>query len=166
MARELWLLRHGEAEPHDARDDFERRLTSRGELQSRAAGRALAALGVSPVAVLASPRVRAWDTARLACEALGVEPSVHRPLGGPFEAGEARELALGCDDGEAIVLVGHEPSLSGVVGDLAGGRVELKKGGVALLRFKRTQVQLAVLVGPAELAVMAQGADVSSGIAG
>lgn len=42
MARELWLLRHGEAEPHDVRPDEERRLTPRGERQSRDAGAALA----------------------------------------------------------------------------------------------------------------------------
>jgi phosphohistidine phosphatase len=38
MAQQLWFLRHGEAEPHGARPDPERRLTPRGEEQSRAAG--------------------------------------------------------------------------------------------------------------------------------
>ena len=47
VAAQLWLLRHGEAEPHDARPDPERRLTERGEAQSRDAGRALAALGIA-----------------------------------------------------------------------------------------------------------------------
>ena len=56
MARQLWLLRHGEAEPHDVRSDDERRLTSRGEDQSRAAGRALAALEVTFQAVYTSPK--------------------------------------------------------------------------------------------------------------
>ncbi len=70
MAQQLWFLRHGEAEPHDARPDPDRRLTLRGEEQSRAAGRALAALEISFQLVLSSPRVRALDTARLACEAL------------------------------------------------------------------------------------------------
>ena len=49
MARQLWLLRHGEAEPHDAREDAARRLTPRGERQAQVAGAALAALGVEPV---------------------------------------------------------------------------------------------------------------------
>ena len=71
MAQQLWFLRHGEAEPHDARPDVDRRLTDRGEEQSRAAGRALAALDITFQLVLTSPRVRALDTARLACEALG-----------------------------------------------------------------------------------------------
>ena len=44
MARQLWLLRHAEAEPHGTRADAERRLTERGESQARAAGIALARL--------------------------------------------------------------------------------------------------------------------------
>src|ERR1700727_2826341 len=57
MAGSLWLLRHGDAEAHGARPDFERRLTARGERQSRAAGRALGRLEVRFDAVFSSPRV-------------------------------------------------------------------------------------------------------------
>ena len=58
MARQLWFLRHGEAEPHDARPDEDRRLTARGERQSAAAGQALARLGIEFAACFTSPRVR------------------------------------------------------------------------------------------------------------
>src|SRR4051812_3373143 len=92
MARQLWLLRHGEAEPHDARSDDDRRLTARGEDQSRAAGRALVALDVVFQAVYTSPKVRARETARLACEALGVDPMDHEPLREGFGARDALEL--------------------------------------------------------------------------
>ena len=44
MAPQLWMLRHGEAVPHDSKPDFDRELTPRGRAQSEAAGRALAAL--------------------------------------------------------------------------------------------------------------------------
>ena len=63
VAGTLWLLRHGDAEPHGSGPDFERRLTARGEQQARAAGRALARMGVSFERVFTSPRVRALDTA-------------------------------------------------------------------------------------------------------
>jgi phosphohistidine phosphatase SixA len=69
MARQLWLLRHAEAEPHGTREDSQRRLTERGERQARAAGAALARLGASFEAVLFSPKVRARQTAELAAEA-------------------------------------------------------------------------------------------------
>ena len=68
----IWLLRHGEAA--EGSPDSERPLTAKGEEQSRAAGLALAALGVKLDACLTSPKVRAYETARLACEPLGLEP--------------------------------------------------------------------------------------------
>ncbi|MGI8580538.1 MAG: SixA phosphatase family protein, partial [Solirubrobacteraceae bacterium] len=71
MAQQLWLLRHGDAEPHGARDDASRKLTEKGEAQARAAGVALASLGLEFDSVLTSPRVRARETARLACESFG-----------------------------------------------------------------------------------------------
>src|SRR4051794_32616742 len=109
MAKQLWFLRHGDAEPHGARDDFERRLTDKGERQSRAAGAALARLEVEFHAVFTSPRIRALDTARLACESLGGDPVEHEPLSGGFDADDAFELVAGFADEERILVVGHEP---------------------------------------------------------
>lgn len=151
MAQQLWLLRHGEAEPHDTRPDPERRLTPRGKRQAIAAGRTLRALGVEFAAVLTSPRVRAADTARLACESLGVEPVVHEPLSGDFDADDARTLMAEQDANARVLLVGHEPDFSQVVLDLTGGRIDLKKGGVAAVRLDRTRAELFVLLRPREL---------------
>lgn len=151
MAQQLWLLRHGEAEPHDTRPDPERRLTPRGKRQAIAAGRTLRALGVEFAAVLTSPRVRAADTARLACESLGIEPVVHEPLSGDFDADDARTLMAEQDANARVLLVGHEPDFSQVVFDLTGGRIDLKKGGVAAVRLDRTRAELFVLLRPREL---------------
>jgi phosphohistidine phosphatase len=148
MARQLWLLRHGEAEPHDARSDDERRLTERGEDQSRAAGRALAAMEIVFQAVYTSPKVRARETARLACEALAAEPLQHAPLREGFSADDALEL-LHAD--ERILVVGHEPDFSQVVHDLTGARIDLKKGGVAGVRMDGGRGELIALLRPREL---------------
>ncbi len=148
MARQLWLLRHGEAEPHGSAADDERRLTERGEGQSRAAGRALAALEVAFQAVYTSPKVRARDTAKLACEALGGEPIDHEPLRQGFTADDALEL-LHAD--ERVLVVGHEPDFSQVVYDLTGGRIDMKKGGIAGVRLDGHRGELIVLLRPREL---------------
>ena len=120
----IWLLRHGEAE--DTSPDELRKLTPKGRKQARAAGEALSAMGVELEACLASPRVRAAETARLACESLGVEISSEPRLGGG--GFDAEELIAGLD---AVLLVAHEPDLSRAVGDLTGARIQLKKGGLA-----------------------------------
>src|SRR3954454_22699582 len=121
----IWLLRHGEAE--DGSPDAERPLTKKGERQSRAAGRALERLGVKVDACLTSPKVRAADTAKLACEALGVEPRLEPKLaGGPFDA---EALAAGL--GDNVLLVGHDPDFSMAVHDMTGAQVRMKKGGLA-----------------------------------
>jgi phosphohistidine phosphatase len=137
----LWLLRHGDAA--DGSPDAERPLTEKGEAQSRAAGRALKELGVELDACLTSPKVRAAETARLACEPLGVEPR-HEPklAGGPFDA---EALAAGL--GDHVLLVGHDPDFSMAVHSLTGAQVRMKKGGLAGVE----KGELKVLLRPAEL---------------
>lgn len=123
----IFFLRHGEAEDGDG-DDAARRLTEKGEQQARDAGRALAALGIGIDACLASPKVRARETARIACEVLGVAVEEAEALrGGPFDA---LELAAGRGD---VLLVGHEPHFSAEVGRLTGANIDLKKGGIAVV---------------------------------
>jgi phosphohistidine phosphatase len=144
----IWLLRHGEAA--DGSPDAERPLTDKGERQSRAAGAALKAMGVEPAVCLTSPKVRAYDTAKLACEPLGVEP-VHEPklAGGPFDA---EQLAAGLDEGD-VLLVGHDPDFSMAVHSLTGAQVRMKKGGLAGV----DKGELKVLLRPAELTRIAEG---------
>jgi phosphohistidine phosphatase len=151
MASQLWVLRHGEAEPHDARPDADRRLTPRGEDQARAAGRALQALGVTFQLVYTSPKVRARDTARLAAEPLGVDVVEHGPLAEGFDAAEARALASTAGPDARVLLVGHNPDLVQVIHDLTGARAELKKGGIAGMRLDATRGELLVLLRPREL---------------
>jgi phosphohistidine phosphatase len=159
MARQLWLLRHAEAEPHGTRADAERKLTPRGERQARIAGVALERLGASFEAVLFSPKVRARQTAELAAEDWTERERTrlraHPPLASGFEARQARDAlsAIGVDG--RLLLVGHEPDLSRVVGELAGGRIDLKKGGLAVVRLEGVGGELAVLLRPRELALIA-----------
>ena len=158
MAQQLWLLRHGEAEPHDARPDAERRLTDRGREQSRIAGCALAALKAHVHLCFTSPKVRARETAVLAGEALGVEPIDHAALFAGFDAADALELLAAAGPDPRVLVVGHEPDFSQVVHDLTGARIDLKKGGIAALRLDGTRGELIVLLRPRELQAICPGA--------
>lgn len=141
----IYLLRHGAAEEGNG-DDSARRLTAKGERQARAAGRALAAMGALIDACLTSPKVRAMDTARLACEALSLEPETTAELsGGPFDS-----LSLAAGRGN-VLLVGHEPDFSNEVARLTGGKVKLRKGGLAIIDGST----LLALLRPGDLAALA-----------
>ncbi|MGI8729816.1 MAG: SixA phosphatase family protein [Solirubrobacteraceae bacterium] len=156
MAGQLWFLRHGEAEPHGARPDEHRRLTKRGETQSRAAGRALAALELTFQLVATSPRVRSLDTARLACESLGAEPVVHDPLSGGFDIDDAIELVHAAGADKRLLVVGHNPDFEQVAADLTGARIDLKKGGIAAVRLRaQRRGELICLMRPREIARIA-----------
>ena len=140
----IWLLRHGEAA--QGSPDSERPLTPKGEEQSRLAGVTLAKLGVKLELCLTSPKVRAYDTARLACEALGVEPQNDpRLAGGPFDP---EELA---GDLEEVLLVGHDPDFSMAVHKATGAQVRMKKGGLAGIE----RGELRVVLRPVEIALIA-----------
>jgi phosphohistidine phosphatase len=141
----IYLLRHGEAEQGNG-DDAARRLTPEGESQSEIAGRALAALGATIDACLTSPKVRAADTARLACAALAVEPEVAEEL---REGGfDSQTLAAGRGD---AMLVGHEPDFSNEIARLTGAKAKLRKGGLAIVDGGT----LVALLRPSDLAAIA-----------
>lgn len=141
----IYLLRHGEAE-RGGEDDAARRLTGKGERQSELAGRALAALGAQIDVCLTSPKVRAADTARLACEALGLQPETV----GDLAEGGFDSLDLAAGRGVAM-LVGHEPDFSNEIARLTGAKAKLRKGGLAVVDGNT----LLALLRPDELAAIA-----------
>ena len=141
----IWLLRHGDAA--EGSPDSERPLTDKGREQSRTAGAALRSLGVELDACLASPKLRAADTARLACAEVGAEPQLEPKLaGGPFDA---EALAAGL--GDEVLLVGHDPDFSMAVHALTGAQVRMKKGGLAAIH----KGELVVLLRPRDLRAIA-----------
>jgi phosphohistidine phosphatase len=151
MAQQLWLLRHGEAVPHDAKPDAQRELTERGRDQSRAAGRALTALEVEVHLCFTSPKVRARETAELACAELGVDPVDEDSLAEGFEGRAALALMAAAGPDQRVLVVGHEPDFSQVVYDLTGGRIDFKKGGIAAVRLDGSRGELIALLRPREI---------------
>ncbi len=148
MSALIWLLRHGEAEGK-GEDDSSRRLTADGERQARAAGVALSRLGIAFDACLTSPKARARETARIACEELDVRVEETPALrGGDFDA---VELAAGRSQ---VLLVGHEPDLSRAAQLLTGSAVELKKGGLLAIEGGVLVLEL----GPGKLRAIAERA--------
>jgi phosphohistidine phosphatase len=144
----IWLLRHGDAEEGGGKPDDERELTDKGRDQSRYAGLALKELGVRLDACLSSPKLRAKQTAELACEPLAVEVEPDERLAG----GDFDPLELAAGRGE-VMLVGHEPDFSGAVALVTGSRIKFKKGGIAAI----DDHLLHALYRPKDLERMARG---------
>ena len=139
-------MRHAEAE--DGSPDSERRLTRAGEEQARAAGAALARLGVELDGCATSPKVRARETARLVCEALGIElVEDERLAGGPFDPDD-----VASEVGERALLVGHDPDFSMALHRMTGAQARLSKSAVAAV----DRGELKVLLRPQELGVLAR----------
>ncbi|WP_327440114.1 phosphohistidine phosphatase SixA [Pseudomonas donghuensis] len=115
----LWVLRHGEAEPR-AHTDAERRLTAHGREQVLRSAAVL--LGQPPQVILASPYVRAQQTAALVHEALGFAKPVQTvPWLTPDSDPQAVIAELDKLGVEEVLLVSHQPLVGTLVGLLEHG---------------------------------------------
>jgi phosphohistidine phosphatase len=138
-AMELYILRHGIAEPaRGGADDAGRALVPEGRKKLRAVLRVARGAGVAPELILTSPYRRAVETAELAAEVLGYSGEIARTEAlvsdrSPQEAWE--EIRRHAGRGQVLVS-GHEPQLSHLAALLLGAPsvlIDLKKG--SLLRI-------------------------------
>jgi phosphohistidine phosphatase len=118
----VWILRHGEAQAH-ARSDAERELTAHGREEVLKSAAHL--LGKPLTRIIASPYVRARQTAELVRQALGFsEPIAIAPWLTP-ESNPGQVLsrldAYGSDD---ILLVSHQPLVGALIGLAVHGNLQ------------------------------------------
>ena len=155
----LYFLRHGKAwsraDWHE--DDDLRPLTEAGEALVRAEGRAMKSMGLAPEVIVTSPLARARRTAAIVAEELGMSDRLVEDsrLAHGFDAGRLAEVVEGQGEAARLMVVGHEPDLSDTVAELTGGgRVDFKKGGLARVDVKGSQLDdgiLAWLLTPAQI---------------
>ena len=161
---ELLLLRHGIAEERcPERVDGERALTAAGRRRTRAVAERLVLLGLGCDQLVASPLVRARQTAEIAVEAgllaegspsLRVDAALAPggdplPLVAAFQGAASAHARL-----QRLALVGHEPDLGALAARLIGapeGAIVLKKAGIALLLLGPGRGQLKLLMAPRQL---------------
>ncbi len=132
----LLFLRHGQAEPRETWTgaDEGRPLTAEGRLAMAREATTIARLGLAPDAILTSPLIRAHETAQIVAEGLGMADRLRRDVRLAPGFGPAQMEAILDEHREArtLMLVGHEPDFSLIIGSLVGGAaVVCKKGGLA-----------------------------------
>lgn len=137
MSIRLLVLRHAKSDWNAAYgSDRDRPLAPRGVEAAALVGRFVTASLQTPDLVLSSPAVRARSTAELAAEAGGWGAPIEIREGFYGAGGEAVLQALREVDSLAstVVVVGHEPVWSGLVGGLSGGgRVRFPTAALACL---------------------------------
>ena len=147
----LYILRHAIAadKAEWKGSDSDRPLTKVGIKKMRKAAKGMRRLGLKIDWILTSPYRRAYDTAMIAAKELKLKDKlkISKSLavdGDPKTL--VRRLALGFLSRESVLLVGHEPYLSQLIGVLIWGlsprpqdtggshsSIELDKGGLAKL---------------------------------
>ena len=120
--RVLVLARHAKAEAHTgALGDFERTLALRGRTDARELGAALAAAGFEPDVALVSEAVRTSQTWEIASTAWDVPVVDHRRELYNSTVATLVGLVAGTEPGaSSVIVVGHEPTMSGAALFLAG----------------------------------------------
>jgi phosphohistidine phosphatase len=139
----LYILRHGIAVDPGTGSDADRTLTPEGREKMEQAAQGMAALGLQFDRILTSPYVRARETAEIVAQKLGC-PERLEVCEALVPGGSRKELFKRLQkwaaDGQ-ILLVGHEPDLSGLIGELIAAdpyvAIDLKKGSLACLALDR-----------------------------
>jgi phosphohistidine phosphatase len=130
------MLRHGPAESRAewTGPEPERPLTERGIKVTRRVAERIDTLDLKLDAIVTSPYSRALETARIVTDVLDADEILHTDEGlepERFSRGELPRIFSDHPDAEALMLVGHEPTMSRVTADIVGGgRIRLRKSGL------------------------------------
>jgi phosphohistidine phosphatase len=137
---ELILVRHAAAEDGAGRSDAERRLTTKGEESAVRLGKVLHQILSKPMRICASPYERARKTAKILAKQLGVdEVELVSELATDSTPRLVVQWLHSCDE-RTMIVVGHEPTMSALMGLALTGRedslhVEFKKSAACSLAF-------------------------------
>jgi phosphohistidine phosphatase len=143
----LYILRHAIAVERGTpgyEDDSKRPLTTAGKEKMRQNSRGIETLGLSFDLILSSPYVRAKETALIVMDVLKIKKNsliLAKDLipEATFEK-LIRDINIYSKKYKNILMVGHEPHLSGLISHLLTGKqdvtINFKKGALCLLAIE------------------------------
>lgn len=138
--RTLVLMRHGKSDWSQALSDPQRPLAPRGRRQARVCGQWMAAALPGMDAAVASPAERTRQTLREVLDAgarvgrVGWEPELYTDA----VAAVLQVIGRTPSAERALLVVAHEPALSGVVHHLTGTRQRVRTSEVVVLTWVGT----------------------------
>ena len=145
---DLLILRHGEAgRSSNLASDFKRSLTVEGKQEIIEISNGLKSLDVKLDHILTSPLLRAKQTAEIVTKSLKLKSKIEeidslKPEGNRLEF---YSVLSRFKQDSVVLVVGHEPYLSEMIGEAisqSGCRIDLKKAGLARIRVMQTLPKL------------------------
>jgi len=151
--KRLVIIRHAQAENY-APTDFSRNLTSDGIIQMEMAAEKLATeltggggelsdaagVDISSTKILASAAARTVQSARVVARVLGIPTDkidLRKALYHANHSDYLNGIAVSDDSVEYLIVVGHNPAVSLLVGELMGGEIApMRKGSIAVFTAK------------------------------
>jgi phosphohistidine phosphatase len=155
---QLLFLRHG---PAVAKTDWTaeedaRPLSAEGRLLVRDIACSLPRLKTHPDVIITSPLARAHQTAEIVGNCLDEKDNivVDKRLAPGFGLKQLEKVLRDYPEDTVLMLVGHDPDFSELVRTLTGGRISIRKGGLAQVEIpdvKEMKGRLVCLLVPAPL---------------
>lgn len=137
MATRLLLVRHGKAEDHGVRPDFDRALIPEGiRALKKMAPKLAERLAEQETVVITSPLVRARETAEILCDSMGAPMEVESWVSdGVF----SKVLETRTRKETTIILVGHNPTFDEWHTLITGEYLHFKKGAVSSYLWEKEE---------------------------
>jgi phosphohistidine phosphatase len=140
MERTLYLIRHAKSSWDDeTQRDFDRTLNQRGLRDAPAMAKKHADSGVKVDLIISSPAMRAHTTSKFYAHAHGMDVEHIDLQETIYNAGvmDLLDVVKNIDDNHGcVILFGHNPGISMMVGFLSGQAVSMPTNGVAELKME------------------------------
>ena len=138
----LYLVRHAKSSwEDDSLSDSQRPLNKRGQKNVLEMGRRLAASGLKPDLIIASPAVRALTTARQLASAIGYDQAAivqNRQLYFEGKSAMLKLIQQTAPGVKSLMLVGHNPDMTSLLNSLCGFQVvNMPTCAIASIQFKQ-----------------------------
>ncbi|WP_135078425.1 NUDIX domain-containing protein [Terasakiella sp. SH-1] len=128
MPKDLFILRHGHAKDMHPKGDFARELKDQGKRCAQRIGVWLSQNALVPDHISASPAERALTTAHKCCKSAGSPTSIIKEIPSLYNAAPVEILTAiqqAPADAQRVMIVGHNPGLSIIVGHLSEQYISL-----------------------------------------
>ncbi len=133
----LYILRHGQKEEIEGQDDYDIKLTLKGEEDIKIVAQKLKSKKVLPDLIISSPSLRTRQTAQIVAKELNYTKNIgyNEILYKAFLNELIESISYTYDTINTLMIIGHNPSLSAFVFNFTGFQKRVEMGAVIRIDF-------------------------------